>query len=69
VPILVANATILVVIKASLCSNNWLLEANLTLRTAKIVVLDTCAYPELRLSNHLSASESKTNASLNLASQ
>ena len=46
---LMANATILVVIKASLCSNNWLLEANLTRRTAKIVVLDSCTYPELRL--------------------
>jgi len=48
---LMANATILVVIKASLCSNNWLLEANLTRRTVKIVVLDSCAYPELRLLN------------------
>jgi len=48
---LMANATILVVIKTSLCSNNWLLEANLTRRTAKIIVLDSCAYPKLRLFN------------------
>jgi len=51
---LMANATILVVIKASLCSNNWLLEANLTRRTAKIVVLNSCAYLELRLLKYLS---------------
>ncbi len=46
---MIPNATILVDIKASLRSNNWLLEANLTQRAAKIVVLDGCAYPELRL--------------------
>ena len=50
---MIPNATIFVDIKASLRSNNGFLEANLTRIAAKIVVLDGCAYPELRLTNDI----------------
>ncbi len=44
-----SSASILVDIKADLRSNSELLEVNLTRRSAKIDVLDVCAYPESRL--------------------
>jgi len=47
--LLCASAAILADIKARLRINSWLLKANSTKRAARIVVLDGCSYPELRL--------------------
>ena len=46
---LLTSASTLAAIKATLRSNSELLEASLTLRAAKVVVLDGDSYPELRL--------------------
>ena len=45
----IASVFILVEIKADLRSNSELLEVNLTQKSAKIKVMDGCAYPEFRL--------------------